>query len=602
MIAGIACLRRDGGLGDRLEEMKQHSYLVAGRVLVNEFIALTVVGQTAEIDGNVSVGIMGRLDWVGCRYAENATNNTDAKRVAELYLKKGISFVSELKGKFCIVIYDHAKRCTFLVVDRMGLQNLFYSVQGDYIVFATRADILVSSALVPQEISPQGIFNYIYHHASPSPGSIYKNVFKLRNAHYVCFSESGARSELYWQPEFSESVGGSVASLSEEMMSLIENSVRKNVGESVTGAFLSGGLDSSTVSGFLSKISSSKVKTFSIGFDAKGYDEMEYARLASSHFATEAVEYYVTPEDVVAEVPKIAAYFDEPFGNSSALPTYFCAKLAHSSGIDRLLAGDGGDEIFAGNERYAKQTVFERYSQLPQGLRHMLLEPLIFKTPLLGNISIIGKARNYIARSNTPLPDRLEAYNFLHRHMASTIFTREFLEEIDELAPLNNLRETYHQPKSATSLNRMLWLDWKRTLHDNDLVKVNRMCELAGVEVMYPLLDDELVEFSCRVPSNMKLHGNKLRWMYKEGVKGFLPERIINKSKHGFGLPFGVWTAEHKGLQELAYSALASLKGRGIFQETFIDETIKMHQNVHAGFYGELVWVLMMLELWLEKS
>jgi len=150
-------------------------------------------------------------------------------------------------------------------------------------------------------------------------------------------------------------------------------------------------------------------------------------------------------------------------------------------------------------------------------------------------------------------------------------------------------------------LNKMMMLDWKRTLHDNDLVKVNRMCELAGVEVVYPLLSDELIEFSCKIPSNIKMKGNKLRWFYKDATKNFLPHEIINKPKQGFGLPFGVWTSTHKGLQELAYSSLHALKARGIFQEEFIDDTIRMHQTVHAKYYGELVWVLMMLELWLAS-
>jgi len=144
----------------------------------------------------------------------------------------------------------------------------------------------------------------------------------------------------------------------------------------------------------------------------------------------------------------------------------------------------------------------------------------------------------------------------------------------------------------------MLYLDWKNTLHDNDLVKVNRMCEMAGVEVSYPLLDRRILDLSCRIPSNDKLRGQKLRWFYKQAMTDFLPERIINKPKHGFGLPFGVWLKDHQPLKQLAYGAINDLKRREFFKPDFLDHAIEMHQSVHAAYYGDLVWMLMMLELW----
>ncbi|MDV3243059.1 MAG: asparagine synthase C-terminal domain-containing protein, partial [Methylocaldum sp.] len=161
-------------------------------------------------------------------------------------------------------------------------------------------------------------------------------------------------------------------------------------------------------------------------------------------------------------------------------------------------------------------------------------------------------------------------------------------------------RAYYHRPNGASPLNRMLYLDWKITLHDNDLVKVNRMCELAGVEVAYPMLDDAVIELSCRIPSKTKLKANNLRWFYKRAVHGFLPAEIINKSKHGFGLPFGIWLQNHEELKALAYGSIQQLKGRGYFRAEFLDHAIAMHQSVHAAYYGELIWVLMMLEQWFQ--
>ncbi|MBN1378889.1 MAG: asparagine synthase C-terminal domain-containing protein, partial [Gammaproteobacteria bacterium] len=369
-----------------------------------------------------------------------------------------------------------------------------------------------------------------------------------------------------------------------------------------TGAFLSGGLDSSTVAGSLSEVFPGAAKTFSIGFPVEGYDEIKYARIAADRFKTQAHEYYVTPDDTVAAIPKIAAYYDEPFGNSSALAAYYCAKMAGENGIKVLLAGDGGDELFAGNERYAKQLLFDKYYRIPGFARSSLKTGLCNAPGFLLNNKIIFKAKRYVEQAEVPLPDRLQDYNFLNRHPADEIFTDSFLMEIDADRPLQILRDCYSRPENASALNRMLYMDWKTTLHDNDLVKVNRMCEMAGVEVQYPFLHQAIVDLSCKIPSADKLKGRQLRWFYKQAMHGFLPEPIINKSKHGFGLPFGIWLKDHQPLKELAYDSIHSLKKRDYFRNEFLSHAVKMHQGVHAAYYGELIWILMMLELWFQAK
>jgi asparagine synthase (glutamine-hydrolysing) len=206
----------------------------------------------------------------------------------------------------------------------------------------------------------------------------------------------------------------------------------------------------------------------------------------------------------------------------------------------------------------------------------------------------------YIRQANTPLPDRLQNYNFLHRHNPAEIFAPELLEQVDVSAPLRALREEYAVPDTSDPINRMLFLDWKFTLHDNDLVKVNTMCDLAGVEVAYPMLDQALVDFSRRLPGDWKVRDGQLRWFYKRAMQGFLPDEIINKTKHGFGLPFGVWTRTHPGLQRLSQQSLESLSTRGYFRPEFLREAMRLHREGHASYYGELVWILMVLELWLQ--
>ncbi len=307
----------------------------------------------------------------------------------------------------------------------------------------------------------------------------------------------------------------------------------------------------------------------------------------------------MTPEDVCSAIGEVATAFDEPFGNSSAIPVYFCARLAREHGVQRMLAGDGGDELFAGNARYAKQMLFERYFDLPAVVRNGLLEPLLLGSPL-GRLPLARKGAAYLRQATIPLPDRLQSWNHLHRHAAAEVFHRDLLGRIDPGAPLRGWREEYAVHPQASAVDRMLFLDWKFTLHDNDLVKVNTMCGLAGVDVAYPMLDPELVDFSCRVPGELKLRDRQLRWFYKHALAGFLPREIIDKRKHGFGLPFGVWMRSHEGLRRLSEDALAAIGERRLFEPRFLDEVLRMHREDAAGYYGEFVWVLTVLELWLQ--
>ena len=232
-------------------------------------------------------------------------------------------------------------------------------------------------------------------------------------------------------------------------------------------------------------------------------------------------------------------------------------------------------------------------------MRRGLIEPVTRKLPQ--GFPLASKANSYLDQANTPLPDRLQSYNFLHRHQPNEIFTDDFLRQVDVSAPIALQRHTYQLPEKAETLNRMLYLDWQYTLADNDLRKVSHMCALAGIDVSYPMLDDNLIAFSCSIPSAWKIKGKDLRHFYKQALTGWLPNETIHKKKQGFGLPFGVWMETHKPLQEMAYDSLLRLKRRGYLRPEFIDHAIELHRNHHAAYYGELVWILTVLELWMDK-
>ncbi len=552
------------------------------------------------------VAITGHPQWQTDHLARRAASAGHAAALATAYREDPTSFLDKLGGGFAFVIIDGAHHTVLAGVDRHGRFPLYYSTQNGGLIFGSTAGTVLAHSHVGREILAQGIYNYIYFHMVPSPASIYKGLAKLPAGHYLKMAPGNSgkpgNTEIhhYWLPTFSDSPEQDFATMAAALRPALKSAVgRSMANNTTTGTFLSGGLDSSSVTGMLAELSEHQARAYAIGFAAKGYDEMAFARITAKKFGVKLNEYYVTPDDVVDALPDIATHYDEPFGNSSALPAYFCARLAAEDGITRLLAGDGGDEIFAGNERYGKQGVFELYQRLPQALRTGLIEPLTQTLP--SRLPLAAKAKSYLAQANVPLPARLQSYNFLNRHRPEEIFADDFLAQIDTTSPAELQQTLYRLPEHASTLNRMLYLDWQYTLADNDLRKVNHMCAVAGIEVTYPMLDDELTAFACRIPGHWKIKGGKLRYFYKQALSNWLPEETINKKKQGFGLPFGVWMQSHQPLQELAYDNLLKLETRGWFNPAFIDQLIDLHRDGHAAYYGELIWVLTVLELWLDR-
>jgi asparagine synthase (glutamine-hydrolysing) len=328
---------------------------------------------------------------------------------------------------------------------------------------------------------------------------------------------------------------------------------------------------------------------------------MEYARLAARHFKTEHHEYYVTPADLVRSITDVAASFDQPFGNSSALPSYYCAKMARDDGVSKILAGDGGDELFGGNKRYAKQKVFGFYEHVPHLLKGSLMEPLL-ATQAGRAFALTRKVASYVEQARVPMPDRLQMYNLITRLGVSEVLTPQLLAQIDTGSPLSLERKVWHNARNCSHLNKELAFDWRFTLAESDLPKVLGATGLAGLAVGFPMLDERLLAFSLKLPSDYKLRGQKLRWFFKEALRGFLPDQILTKKKQGFGLPFGVWANTDPALKALATDSLHSLARRAVVRVEFIQTLLTQRLPEHPGYYGEMVWILMMLEQWLAAK
>ncbi len=524
-----------------------------------------------------------------------------AKVLADQWQKKGERILEDLTGEFVCCILNSNLQEAILATDRMGTRPLLYQVSHQGLLFGSSTDAIAAHPLATPEVDFQGLYNYVFFHMIPGPDTVYHGQKRLLPGEYLSYKKGNVEIKKYWQVQFREKEKRPFIELKQEFLSLLHSSVSEAVGDQKVGTFLSGGTDSSTVAGILGEVTGQPARTYSIGFEAAGYDEMEYARIAARHFLTDHHEYYVTPEDVVTAIPQIATVFDQPFGNASAIPAFYCARMARADGLDALLGGDGGDELFGGNVRYAKQYIFSLYENLPSVLRRKVVTPLALNIPEGNGLQFVRKARSYIEQASTPMPGRMEAYNLLVRYNHENVFTGEFLANIDPAQPSVLSRQIYYQTHAHSLINRMLAFDWKFTLADNDLPKVIKACELTGMDVSFPLLNNAIVDFSARLEPQLKLKGTKLRYFFKEALRDFLPDEIILKQKQGFGLPVGIWLQKHKLLQALAADSLNDLKSRKIIRSDFIDKLLGQYLYEHASYHGTMIWLLMMLEHWYKQ-
>ncbi len=574
--------------------LHQHSSQMLGVAACSRFGKADI-----HVENGLAAALYGRPHFLDDELAFIARDQSPAVAVAHGWMRLGAKLPTLMRGNFAFAVLEPLKKRACLVLDRVGSERLCYAKKNGQLIFGSSVQSVAAHPAVGRVIDPQAIYDYLYFHTIPAPRSLYQGVHKLLPGQIVTLKDGQISADFYWQADYT-SVATDFDSQRRTFRSVLDQAVR-DADAPATAAFLSGGTDSSTIVGALTAARGAPVDTFSIGFDADGFDEMEYARCAVERYGSRPHEYYLKPADIMTAIPIIASEYDEPFGNASAVPTYFCAQAAREAGFERMFAGDGGDEIFGGNARYAKQRLFEAYTHLPALLRRGVIEPLA-QLPGLSDQFPLAKLKSYIAQARVGLPLRLESYNFLHRTPLDQIFTADFIHAIDPSTTDAALTEVYERTTSDHYINRLMHLDLKFTLADNDLRKVGTMTEAAGIEAHYPLLDDRMVAFANHLPVDYKVRGQTLRWFFKEALTDLLPEKIINKSKHGFGLPFGVWSNQYAPLGDLVGDSLSAFKQRGWVQPDYLDHMLTMHRGPHASYYGVMIWVMMMLEQWLQAN
>ncbi len=514
--------------------------------------------------------------------------------------RHGVASFAKLRGDFTLALIDASSGAGWLAVDRIGMGNLVYAQVRGKLVFASSLDALGAHPDCARSIDSQSVYDYLFFHVVPGPDTIFSGQRRVPPANALIFDGTHATTQPYWTLRFEEEARPDFRALKTRFVAVLEQATRASGYGARSATFLSGGTDSSTVTGMLAR-TSGETAAFSIGFDAAGYDEMQYARLAARHFRARHHEYYVTPTDVVTAIPRIVGAFDQPFGNASAIPTYYCALRAREHGIERMLAGDGGDELFGGNERYAKHLLLGHYHQMPASLRQAVLEPLLLGPAFVAKVPLLRKLRRYVEQARLPMPQRYESYNLLEHLEAVTVLEQRFLGGVDVEHPHALMREAHAPFAQASLINQMLGIDLRFILADGDLPKVTRTCALAGMDVAFPMLDAPVIDLSARLPSDYKLRATRLRWFFKEALRDFLPQSVITKKKQGFGLPVGAWLMSHRPLLDLALSGVDALRPHGIVSARFVDDLKRRLLPAHPAYYGTMLWVLMMLGLWLQS-
>jgi asparagine synthase (glutamine-hydrolysing) len=390
--------------------------------------------------------------------------------------------------------------------------------------------------------------------------------------------------------------------LARELLERMEQAVCLNSSDlpvSRFGCFLSGGTDSSSIVGLATRVKKQPITSISIGFEEERFNELEYAYIAAGHFRSQHVVARLGPDDAFRILPKMVALYDEPYANSSVIPTYHCQMLARERGLEVMLAGDGGDELFGGNERYRTHQVYELYKKIPGVFRRSLIEPLFSKISSRAP-GLRGKVRRYIETANTPNPERYFRWALLQYFVPEQILGSALPFRNGHRDLLAIARAHYKAAPANDEMNRLLYIDIKMTLSDNDLPKVARAAELAGIKVRFPFLDHPLVEFSGRIPACLKVRGLEKRYLFKRATRNLLPKAILNKKKHGFGLPIGLWLKTDQKMRATAEEVLRDPQTyqRGYFQRQFIEKIFAAMDQDNTPFYGDVLWPFLMLELW----
>lgn len=587
----LATLTQDWPGPENLRQVHRHQATLPGGLQFD----LQWQGDGWHYIGNAQVGAMGM---------SNGPHGDDFDGVLHAWLQSRQMPVERCLGRFVLVCWDIPNGQIHVVTDAFKTWPVCYASQGsDGFVAANDMRLLVASHRFTPELSNEALYHYLNFYYVPAYSAIYSAARKLSGGQRLSWKKGRMERDSWWQLQYPEDLDPGRARAATALREKIIETVRsyRPSDEQHWGAFLSGGTDSSSICGILAAgAAPRKVSSFSIGFVEEGYDELGFAEIAAQAFDLDAHKRRVSESEATDVLPLLIRTFDEPFGNASAIPTYYCARMAADAGKDLLVAGDGGDEIFGGNERYLKDRIFGIYHALPSPLRG--LGSLLARGLQVTDQRWANRIRNFIERGSLPNPDRFYTDDSFASDHYDELLTPAFRQHVKRDASLDLQREVWSTLTARSELHRLMHLDLTMAIADNDIVKVTGACRSAGVSVRFPYLDRSLVEYTARLPARYKLKGTQKRALFKEAMMSTLPEAIRRKKKQGFGLPVSLWMRGQGPFRQLLNDTLESPNARlrDIVEMETVRKLLERHQRGAWDHASEL-YQLLVLELWLQR-
>ncbi len=524
--------------------------------------------------------------------------DTDTEVVLLAYEEYGKDCPNHLIGMFCFAIYDIISGETFIARDRAGEKPLYYINQKDHFAFASELKSLLATGSVAKKISRKALSQYLQLTYIPAPLTIFEDVYKLLPAHYIIIDKEGKiQIEKYWDVKYDRSnLINDYDKCKKELRQTIYNAVENSMVSDVPiGAFLSGGIDSSIIVGIMSDISAVPINTFTIGFKNKEFDESGLASIVAKKWNTNHHTFILDYDRVLKEIDSIVSDFDEPFADSSAIPTYFVSKLARKS-VKVVLTGDAGDELFAGYSKYLIDYYSGIYENIPPFLRS-LFEGLIYKLPDKGSFS--RKVRKVIQSTNKELFGKrkeLMCLGFKDAELQQLLTPSFILND-----SLDFIEEYYKYYGGVTDeLSQTLYTDLHIVLEGDMLTKVDRMSMLNSVETRVPLLDKNVIELAARIPSKYKIHKKNLKMILKDTFSDIIPEESLKGAKKGFEVPLDIWF--RGALKDTLLSMLNEdvIQKQGLFNYKYIETLLNEHFSGIKNRKGEL-WILFVFQKWYQN-
>ncbi len=527
--------------------------------------------------------------------------NSDTEAIVHAYDQYGADCPKHLRGMFAFAIWDERTQDLFLARDRVGKKPILYAQVNGQLVFGSEFSALLQHPDISKDIDFEALNHYLSFMCVPAPLTAYRAIRKLEPGHSLRYKNGEIKIDRYWQPDFSKKVDISEQDAGEQAIKMLRDAVKvRLMSEVPLGAFLSGGIDSSAVVALMSQESSAPVKTFSIGFEEQDFSELHHARRVAEHVGADHHEFIVRP-DALEVLPILVEHYGEPYADSSAVPTYYVARETRKH-VTVALNGDGGDESFAGYERYAAMRLAEKYHRIPAVLRETVVRQAIELMPSSETKrSRLRDVKRFVEAASLPKVERyLRWISVFDSEAKQDLYTENFRRETHPDSASGIIGPWFARANGSGIVDAALLADIMTYLPNDLLVKVDIANMANSLEARSPFLDHHVIEFAASLPEKFKLRGLTTKYLLKQVLKQLLPAENLDRRKMGFGVPIGHWFRGklQPFLRETILSESA-LK-RGLFRPEAVRRLVELHTRSERD-YSHQLWTLLMLELWYQR-